>query len=86
MPESSYSGKASSCMSKPLGGEPPEPKTFTSPVCTELTIPCKLRRLATGLPWFDLSKFIVASLRFRAPAVGGMEESLIGSRVFRNKS
>lgn len=71
-------------MSKPLGGDAPEPKTFTSSVCTEFTMPYKLRRLATGLPWFDLSKFIVASLRFRTPAVGGMGESLIESKVFRN--
>lgn len=84
MPESSYSGNASSCMSKPLGGDAPEPKTFTSSFCTELTMPYKLRRLATGLPWFDLSKFIVASLRFRAPAVGSMEESLLESSDFRN--
>ena len=85
MPDSSYSGNASSCISKALGGDALEPKMLRSSVCTELMIPCKLRRLATGLPLFDRSKFIVASLRFKAPVVGIMGESVAESNAFKNE-
>jgi hypothetical protein len=85
MPVSSYSGKASSCISKALGGDAFEPKMLKSSVCTELVMPCKLRRFATGLPLFERSKFIVASLRFKAPVVGIMGEMLVEPSAFRNE-
>lgn len=52
---------------------------FWSSFWPSAEIPCKLRRLATGLPWLGWSRFIVASLRFSDPLLGIIELSLLVS-------
>ena len=61
------------------------PKMFSSSPWPRLEIPCKLRRFATGLPWLGWSRFMVASLRFNAPVVETMQDSLLLSSAFRNE-
>lgn len=64
-------------MSKVSDGELAWSKTLES--CTmllKLAIPCKLRRLATGLATLPVPKSISASVRFSVPVPGtGLEKS-----------
>lgn len=56
---------------------------FWSSFWPSAEIPCKLRRLATGLSWLGWSRFIVASLRFSDPLLGTIELSLLVSSDLR---
>jgi hypothetical protein len=67
VPAISYSVDASSWIKKLCDDVVLEPKTFWSSFWPSTEIPCKLRRLATGLSWLGWSRFIVASLRFNDP-------------------